>query len=117
MSERKKWDEETKKKIVAEKLNGIPIKEIKEKYGIKADSQIYDWVAQAKGTKKKKKVKASTKVKRKKSPNRMASAIVLLNHARDAALKEVKANPDRFDDPVYGLAMMALRTLEGQSDA
>jgi transposase len=107
------YDEETKRKIAAEKVNGVSLKALKEKYNLKHDSLVYNWVK--KYYPKKAKTKASTKPK-KKSPNKMATAIVLLNHARDAAIKQVKETPERFDDPVYGLAMMALRTLEGKND-
>jgi transposase-like protein len=110
MSTRKQYDEETKRKVVAERANGVPIKEIVAKYGVH-ESQIYAWRKKF-GTNK---PKASKKIK-KKSPNKVASAIVLLNHARDAAIKQVSETPERFDDPVYGLAMMALRTLEGKND-
>lgn len=112
MKQRKIWDEETKKKVVAEKLNRVSVAVIQEKYGIPSPSQIYDWVRQAKGTKKKNKPKATkVKVKAKKAPNKMASAIILLNHARD-----IEGSDPESLRIVYGLAMMALRTLEGRVD-
>lgn len=102
---RRIWDEETKRKVIAEKLNGGSLKEIKTKYGIVHDSTIYAWVAEAK--KGEKPAKQKPKV-HKKSPNRMAAAIVLLNHAR-----QIEGSDPESLRIVYGLAMMALRTFEG----
>lgn len=52
-------------------------------------------------------------ITRPKSSDKVATAVVLLNHARDAAIKEIKLNPERFDDPVYRLAMAARDVLNG----
>jgi transposase-like protein len=104
---RRKFDTEFKRKVVARLLNGESRAAVSKDLGIVA-SVLYNWV---------KKFKKETKKRvAKKKPNKLANAIILLHHARDAAVKEVAENPDRFDDPVYGLAMMALRTLEGTSE-
>lgn len=105
---RRKFDLDFKRKAVARITNGETKIAVAKDLGI-VESVLYNWVKKFK--KDVKKVKA-----KKKSPNKMATAIVLLHHARDAAIKEVAENPERFDDPVYGLAMMALRTLEGNAE-
>lgn len=107
----KRYDEETKRKVVAEKLNGVPLKEIQTKYGV-SESNVYAWVAKSK--KKAKKEKVIQAKQNKKSPNPLATMIIFLNHAREAAKEEVKANPERIDDPVYMLAMMALQAGKGK---
>lgn len=106
---RRKFDLDFKRKAVARVTNGESAKTVTDELGI-APSMLYNW--RRKFTKAQKKEKRAAK----KKPNKLANAIILLHHARDAAVKEVAENPDRFDDPVYGLAMMALRTLEGKSD-
>jgi hypothetical protein len=71
-------------------------------------SMLYNWGKKFKPTPKKKAIN--------KSPNKMATAIVYLHHARDAAVVQITQDPQRFDDPVYQFAMMALKALEGKND-
>ena len=49
-----------------------------------------------------------------KVPGPTQEAIIYLHHAREAALTQVTRDPQRFDDPVYQMAMAALRALEGR---
>lgn len=105
---RRKFSMEEKQAAVARHEKGETVKSITEDLKI-AGSVFYNWTKKVKGIAK----KAKAKSKAKKAPNKVATAIVYLHHARDAAVLQVTENPDRFDDPVYGLAMMALRTLEG----
>jgi transposase-like protein len=54
---------------------------------------------------------------KKKAVNKLSNvhgAIVYLRHARTAAVVQITQDPNRWDDPVYQFAMMALRALEGK---
>jgi transposase-like protein len=104
---RRQFDLEFKRKAVARVINGESGEAVATDLNI-SPSMVYTW--------KRKLKKLDRKVKKKKAPNKVASAIVLLQHAREAAIQQVTEDPTRFDDPVYGLAMMALRTLEGKSE-
>jgi transposase-like protein len=109
---RRKFDLETKRKAVARRQNGESRKAIIEDLKI-AGSVLDRWTREF-GKEEKKAKPPRKKIHRK--PDRKATAIVLLRHARDAAVLQITENPEMFDDPVYGLAMMALRALEGTNE-
>lgn len=103
---KKTYSLDFKRRAVARLSNGQNAKDIAKKLKI-MPSMLYAW------RKKLAKLEKTKVVKAAKVPS-AHDAIVYLRHARDAAVVQVTQDPTRFDDPVYQLAMMALRTLEGK---
>lgn len=98
----------TKVAAVTEWESGASFKKVCARYKI-SSGMLSNW---------KKWVKKHTKLKPAKvktsGSGGMHEAIILLRHARDAAVVQITQDPQRFDDPVYSLAMSALRALEAK---
>jgi transposase-like protein len=108
----KKYTDDFKRRAVARMANGVKATVICKDMKI-TSGQLYTWRAKFAAS-----VKGGGMVKPHKAVNgnglgAMKEVHVILLEARRAAVRAVAKEPERFDDPVYGLVTAALRRLEG----